>query len=155
MHKLMVVALSLFVCTSVALGQGKIDTKWHCSKPATENKLDVGDSPDHNYWIGQGNCEATASSGDVKEKSGTYTEFHDQWKESFNFHGRYVATTDGGDKVFYTYEGSASTDTTKPLANKWKVVGGTGKYKSAKGSGSCAGKMNADGSADWECKGTD
>jgi hypothetical protein len=154
MHKFLLVALTLLASGSIAMAQGKIDTKWHCSKAAAEHQLDVGDAPDHIYWIGQGTCDSTSSSGDLKEKSGAYTEFHDAWKASFKFHGYYNATTDNGDKVYYTYEGSASTDIAKPAANKWKIVGGTGKNKGIKGSGSCAGKVNADGSADWECTGT-
>jgi hypothetical protein len=154
MRKLLLVGIFLLVFASAALGQSKVDTKWHCSKAATENKLDVGDVPDHSLWIGQGTCEATASDGDLKEKTGAYTEFHDQWKTSFNFHGYYNATTDNGDQIHYTYEGSASTDIAKPAANKWRIVSGTGKHKGIKGSGSCAGKVNADGSADWKCTGT-
>jgi hypothetical protein len=154
MRNLLLVALALLVSGSVAMAQSKIDTKWHCPKATTEHKLDVGDAPDHIYWIGQGACEATASNGDLKEKSGNFTEFHDAWKASFNFHGYYNATMADGDKVNYTYEGSMSTDATKPAANKWKIVGGTGKHKGVKGSGTCAGKSNPDGSYDWECKGT-
>jgi hypothetical protein len=154
MRKLLLVALTLLVSGSVAMAQSKVDTKWHCSKPAAEHKLDVGDAPDHSYWIGQGTCDATASGGDLKEKTGAFTEFRDLWKASYNFHGRFNATTDNGDKVNYTYEGSASTDVTKPAANKWKIVGGTGKHKGIKGSGTCSGKPSADGSGDWECTGT-
>jgi len=154
MRKLLLVALALVVSGSVAMAQSKIDTKWHCSKAATEYKLDVGDAPDHTYYIGQGTCDATASAGDLKEKNGQYTEFHDAWKTSFDFHGHYNANMADGDKVNYTYEGSSSTDPTKPVSNKWKIVGGTGKHKGIKGSGTCAGKQNADGSSDLECKGT-
>lgn len=154
MRNFVLVALSLLLPISAAMAQSKVDTKWHCGKAAAEHKFDVGDAPDHVLWIGQGTCDATASEGDLKEKSGQFTEFHDQWKASFNFHGYYNATTDSGDKVHYTYEGSASTDTTKPAANKWKIVGGTGKNKGIKGSGTCAGKAAADGSYDWECTGT-
>ncbi len=154
MRKLVLFALASLVCGSIAMAQTKIDTKWHCAKASTEHKLDIGDAPDHIYWIGQGSCEATASEGGLKEKSGLYTEFHDQWKASFNFRGYYDATAEGGDKVHYTYEGSGSTDVSKPTANKWKIIGGTGKLKGIKGSGTCAGKNNADGSADLECTGT-
>jgi hypothetical protein len=154
MRKLVLFALTLLIFGSVAIAQSKIDTKWHCSKAATEYKLEVGDVPDHIYWIGQGTCEATAGEGDLKEKSGQYTEFHDQWKASFHFHGYYHATTDGGDKILYTYEGTGSPDIAKPAANKWKIVSGTGKLKGIKGSGGCKGKVNADGSADWDCTGT-
>jgi hypothetical protein len=154
MRKLLLVALALLVPASVAMAQSKIDTKWHCSKAATENKLDVGDTPDHTYSIAQGTCEATASTGHLKEKNGQFTEFRDAWKATFNFHGHYNATMDDGDKVNYTYEGTGSSDVTKPVANKWKIVGGTGKHKGIKGSGACAGKQNADGSSDLECTGT-
>jgi hypothetical protein len=153
MHKLLLIALSLLVSASVATAQSKVDTKWHCPKATTENKLDVGDVPDHVYWIGQGTCEAAKSDGDLKEKTGTFTEFHDQWKATFNFHGYYIATTDGGDKISYMYEGSATTDTTKPVANKWKIVSGTGNHKGIKGSGTCAGKATGD-AYDWDCTGT-
>jgi hypothetical protein len=154
MRNLVLVALTLLVSGSLAMAQSKIDTKWHCPKPEGGTALEVGDMPDHSYWIGQGSCTATSSDGDLKEKSGQFTEFHENWKASFSFHGRYNATTDNGDKVFYTYEGTAPTDTTKPVSNKWKIVSGSGKNKGIKGSGSCAGKGNADGSYDWTCTGT-
>ena len=153
MRELLLIALSLFVSGSVALAQSKVDTMWHCPKATTEHKLEVGDVPDHVYYIGQGTCDATKSTGDLKEKNGTFTEFHDQWKAKFNFHGYYIATTDDGDKVSYMYEGSATTDATKPLANKWKIVSGTGKHKGMKGSGTCAGKAVGD-AFEWECTGT-
>lgn len=154
MRKRCLVGLCLVVSVPIALAQTKFDTKWHCEKPAAEHKLDVGDAQDHAYWIGQGSCRATSSVGGFSEKTGQYTEFHEMWKASFNFHGRFNATTDSGDEVFYTYEGTASTDATKPATNKWKIVSGTGKYKVIKGSGACSGKPNADGSYDWECTGT-
>ena len=153
MRKFSLVVLTLLVGGSMALAQ-KIDTKWHCPKATTEQKLDIGDTPDHAYSIGQGACTATDSTGDLKEKSGQFTESREVWKASFTFHGHYNATMDNGDKAFYTYEGTASTDMTKPATNKWKIASGTGKLKGAKGSGSCSGKGNADGSFDWECTGT-
>ena len=133
----------------------KVDTKWHCSKAATEHKLDVGDAPDHSYVIAQGSCEATASDGDLKEKSGAYTLVHEDIGRILHFprpvqcHHR-----QWGQGFNYTYEGTAYSDSTKPVANKWKIASGTGKNKGVKGTGSCAGKMNADGSVDWTCTGT-
>jgi hypothetical protein len=61
---------------------------------------------------------------------------------------------DNGDMAHYTYEGSGPTDITKPATNKWKILGGTGKHKGMKGSGSCSGTRNQDGSSDWTCTGT-
>jgi hypothetical protein len=136
------------------MAQGKVDTKWHCPKETVSHKLDVGDVPGHSYVILQGTCDATASDSGFAEKTVGYTEFQEIWKASINFHGRQNTTMDNGDKVYYTYEGSASTAVTKPFSLKWKLLSGTGKYKGIKGSGTCSGKFNADGSYDVGCTGT-
>jgi hypothetical protein len=154
MRKLLLVAFCLLVSGSAAMAQNKLDTKWHCPKPSADHKFDVGDVPDHSYMIGQGTCNASSSDPGFAEKSAEYTEFHEIWKASFNYHGRFNVMMDNGDKVYYTYEGTASTDITKPASDKWKTVSGTGKYKGIKGSGTCSGTYNADGSSDWECTGT-
>ena len=154
MRKLQLVAVTLLVGGSVAIAQNKVDTKWHCPKPEGGTKLDVGDVPDHSYWIMQGTCNATSSGSGFKEKSADYTEFQEVWKGSYTNHGRFNVAMDNGDKVYYTYEGSASTDITKPAPNKWKILSGTGKYKGIKGSGTCSGKRSADGNSDWACTGT-
>jgi hypothetical protein len=137
-----------------AMAQGKIDTKWTCSKPSAEQKFDVGDMPDHTYGIAQGTCNATSSGTGFAEKTGQYTEFRETWKATMSLRGRFNSTLDNGDKAFYTYQQSGSTDPAKPMSNQWKIVNGTGKNKGMKGSGTCSGKANADGTGDWECKGT-
>jgi hypothetical protein len=150
----LLVACSVLVFGSAAMAQNKVDTKWHCPKPSAEHKFDVGDVAGHSYWIGQGTCNATSSDSGFAEKTDDWTEFQEIWKTSINFHGRANMTMDNGDKVYYTYEGSASTDITKPAPIKWKILSGTGKYKGIKGSGTCSGKFNADGSFDNACTGT-
>ena len=154
MRKVLLAVCSLLLFASAAMAQGKVETKWHCSKPATEHKLNVGDVPDHTYSIIQGTCSATSSGKAFAEKSGEYTEFDETRKASMSGHGYYNVTMDTGDKVYYTYETTAPTDITKPASNKWKIVSGTGKQKGVKGSGTCSGKNNADGSSDWQCTGT-
>jgi len=39
-------------------------------------------------------------------------------------------------------------------ANKWKILSGTGKHKDIKGTGTCVGTRDDDGSSDWACTGT-
>ena len=155
MLKLLFVVFSLLVFGSAAMAQGKVNTKWHCPKQSADHKFEVGDVPDHSYMIAQGTCDATSSDSGFAEKKGDYTEFREMWKASMDIHGRFNVTMDNGDKVYYTYEFSASTDITKPVKDhKWKVLSGTGKYKGIKGSGTCSGKLNTDESSDWECTGT-
>jgi len=150
MRKLILVALCLMGLTVAAMAQ-KIDTKWHCTKPAENPMLKVGDAPDHSYALAQGTCDAKSSG--AGEKSGAWTESQEIWKASFTSHGRFNVTMDNGDMVYYTYEMSGAPDA-KKLANKWKIVSGSGKHKSIKGSGTCSGVRNDDGSSDWECTGT-
>lgn len=151
MRKQLFVAFCLLVFMSAAMAQ-KVDTKWHCATPSANHNFAVGDEPDHNYVIAQGACTATTSG--TGEKSGSYTEFQEVWKASFTNHGRFNVTMDNGDMAYYTYEGSGSADITKPATNKWKILSGTGKHKGMKGSGSCSGTRNQDGSSDWSCTGT-
>src|SRR5208337_4514919 len=153
-RKLLFVACSLLVFGSATMAQGKVDTKFHCPKESANYKLDVGDVPGHSYMILQGTCNVTASDSGFPEKTGVYTEFLEAWKTSFNFHGRSIMTMENGDKVYYTFEGSGSADSTKPASSKSKILRGTGKYKGIKGSGTCSIKSNPDGSFDMECTGT-
>jgi hypothetical protein len=150
MRRLVLVGVCLLWFGSAVMGQ-KIDTKWHCTKPAENPMLKVGDVPGHVYALAQGTCDATG--GGAGEKSGAWTEFQEIWKSSFASHGRFNVTMDDGDMVYYTYEISGKPDS-KDLSNKWKIVSGTGKHKGAKGSGTCSGTRNEDGSSDWECSGT-
>jgi len=150
MRKIAFVVCLLFAFVTAAMAQ-KIDTKWHCTKPAENPTLKVGDVPDHIYALAQGTCDAKSSG--AGEKSGAWTEFDEAWKASTASHGRFNVTMDNGDVVYYTYEMSNAPDA-KKLANKWKIVSGTGKHKGIKGSGTCSGTRNDDGSSDWECTGT-
>ncbi len=154
MRKLLLLALACLVSVSVAMAQDKLETKWHCSKATVEHKLDVGDVPDHSYVIAQGTCSSTSTNSDLKEKTGEYTEFREMWKDRYTNHGRFTTTTEAGDKLYYTYEGSAPADSAKPAANKWTIHNGTGKAKGVKGSGTCSGMRTADGNSDWTCTGT-
>lgn len=110
--------------------------------------MDVGDTADHIYAIGQGTCNVTSSTGG--EKTGAYTEFLETWKTSFTNHGRFNVTTDNGDKLYYTYEGSGDL-AKKTASDKLKIVRGTGKHKGTKGSGTCSGTFRDDGGSDWTC----
>jgi len=149
MRKPLFVAFCLLVLGTAVMAE-KIDTKWHCSKPSENPVLKVGDAPDHTYSLAQGSCDAKSSA--VGEKSGAWTEFQETWKASYTLHGRFNVTMENGDMVYYTFERSGAPNE-KKLLHKWKVVSGTGKHKGIKGSGTCSGTLNDDGSSDWECTG--
>ena len=144
---------ALALLMSAAIAQEKINTKWHCPNVSASHELQVGDVPEHSYVILQGTCSAVSSTGGIHEKDVSYTEFVESWKESNKFFGRWNVTTDGGDKIFYTYGGAETSGSKELTVDKWKISGGTGKYKAIKGSGTCTGRVHDDGSSDWECAG--
>lgn len=148
MRKPFAVTLWVLALASFALSQTAAETKWHCDKPTTQNQLDLPDGSGHQYVIAQGNCTATSST--MGEKTGQFTEFQDASKTTFSNHGRFVATTENGDKAYYNYQGTGDL-AKKTAANKWKVTGGTGKFKSGGPSGSCKGTLSDDGGSDWTC----
>lgn len=151
MRKSLVVAFCTVAFTSLALAQDNLETKWHCAKPTSEQSYQVPNTSGRSYGAAQGSCSATSSK--TGEKSGVYTEAMDTTKTSLANHGTYVVTMDDGDKVYYSYSGKGNP-AKKVASNKWTIAGGTGKYKAAKGAGTCAGTMNDDGSSDWSCTGT-
>jgi hypothetical protein len=147
------VLAALLLSASYALAQSRIDTKWHCPKLSASHTLAVGDTPNHNFTIIQGNCKSTASGAQFPEEESDYTEFQEMVGTSVNVHGRMNVTMRNGDRVYYSYEGSFSTDITKPFSQRWKLESGTGRYKSIKGNGTCSGTVHADGTGDMECIG--
>ncbi|MBI2677634.1 MAG: hypothetical protein HYX28_02515 [Candidatus Koribacter versatilis] len=147
------------VCLSATLAaaQGKIASTWHCPKPAGGANYQIGDQPGHSYALVQYHC--TASKGEiatVKEKEGTSTEFSEMSGDKSSGHGMFVATMANGDHVHYSFTSQSTwkNGMMQSGSNKFEVKGGTGKFKGAKGSGTCAGKGNKDGSADFTCTGT-
>ena len=147
MRKIWAVAFWVLVFSGFAMAQTG-ETKWHCDKATTQNQLDVPDGTGHLYVIAQGNCTATESG--MGEKTGEFTEFQDVHKTAFTNHGRFVVTMENGDKAYYNYQGSGDR-AKKTATNKWKVTGGTGKFKTGGPSGSCTGALADDGSSDWTC----
>jgi len=137
-----------------ALAQNRVDTRWFCQKPSVFYNVAVGDAPNHNFTIIQGSCKSTASAANFPEDESEYTEFQEMLNASVSVHGRLNVTMRDGDKVYYSYEGSFSTEITKPFTQRWKLEGGTGRYKYTKGTGTCSGLVHADGTGDMECIGT-
>jgi hypothetical protein len=151
MRKLLVVAVGLLLIGSVASAQNKSDSKWHCEQPSSAKSLEVGDVEGHTFDLAQGNCVSTSSA--IGEKTGIYTESSENWKASGTIKGRFNVTLESGDKIYHSYQ-STFDPVKKIISEKWTVVNGTGKYKGAKGSGTCTGHLHDDNTSDWDCSGT-
>lgn len=157
MRNCSLVVCSVLLCISLSAAQGKISSQWKCDKPSEQHNFAVPDGEGHNYALAQGKCSSEKGSmGETKEQEGTYTEFGDVTSSTNHNHGVFVVTLAGGDKVFYRYHGTQSMKdgSVTSATNAWTIAGGTGKYKSVKGQGSCKGKGNGDGTSTWECNGS-
>jgi len=156
MRKLLLVGCCLLVLAAAGLASDKLVSQWNCGKPSDAHSIDVGDQANHTYAVTKTSC--TASKSDLKEKDGVGTEFEETRGSALTWHGVFVTTTENGDKIHYSYansgKGMAKDGQFQSGSNKWSIVGGTGKFKSAKGEGTCTGKGNADGTATWDCTGS-
>lgn len=151
------ICLALLFAGAVQAQQGKVDSHWNCGKATDEHSIDVGDQPGHAYAVSQSKCSAVKGEmGGVQEKEGTGTEFHDVIGNKISWHGVFIETLSSGDKVQYSYKGTGTASGDKFVSgnNTWAIFGGTGKFKGAKGAGSCAGKGNPDGTVTWDCEGS-
>jgi hypothetical protein len=149
----------IFVCLSaaVALAQGKVDNEWTCGKPDMAQSIEVGDQPNHAYSVDQIKCTSTKGEyAGVKEKEGTGTEFAEVTGNGSKGHGIFVETMANGDKMYFTYQFTATMNDGKMESgtNKWQATSGAGKFKGIKASGTCTGKGTADGGVTWACTGT-
>jgi hypothetical protein len=158
MRRLWLIGCSVLLLSSLSLAD-KLVSQWNCGKPSDAHSIDVGDRANHSYAVSKTTCTATKSGvGGVKEKEGIGTEFDETTGDALTWHGVFVVTMENGDKIHYTYsnsgKGMLKAGQFQSGANKWSIVGGTGKFASAKGEGSCQGKGNADGTATWDCEGT-
>jgi hypothetical protein len=155
MRHTLLFALALCTAGSVA-GAQAVNATWKCAPLGTPTALAVGDVPGHMFVLEQLKCTALSGSiGGVKEKEGVATEFADATGNNSKGHGEFVETLSSGDKLHYTYTTTGVSKDGKMVegANKWTVVGGTGKFKGAKGSGTCKGTPNPDGSSTFGCTG--
>ncbi len=146
----------LLLSAPLALAKDKLAFQWNCGSPLEKHTIDVGDRANHSYSISKIACSPGKSS--LREKSGLATRFEDSAETFDNWHGILVATTENGDKIYYSYasKGDAVRKEGKfqSGAETWSIVGGTGMFAGARGKGTCIGQRNSDGTVTWDCQGT-
>jgi hypothetical protein len=153
----LVVGLAHLEAGGQAASTGTLASGWKCAVPNPMHGVPVGDAPDHVYVVQQTKCTATKGEvGGIAEKEGTATEFADVRGNKASGHGVFMETLANGDTlhVTYTFEGTSKDKILQSGTNAWTLTNGTGKFKGAKGTGTCTAKGNADGSASFECQGT-
>lgn len=159
MRKTLLIGCSILLLASGLAAQEKSTSQWNCGKASDAHSIDVGDSPKHSYVLTQTTCTATKGEvGGVKEKEGVGTQFNETMGNTTTWHGVFVVTAENGDKIYYHYSNSAKGVLKDGQfvsgGNKWMMAGGTGKFAHLKGEGTCAGKGDGNGGANWDCTGT-
>lgn len=153
--------IGVFVCVLSlpfsAAGQNKYSATAQCAKPTVEHKLEIGDRPGHAFSASQGKCTYTtpATFAGVQAKEGSWTGIAEVVGNMSTYRGVNIDVMSNSDKIFGRYEGSDTSKNGKLVSaeEKWTLAGGTGKFKDLKGTGTCKGKGNPDGSSTWECSG--
>ncbi len=157
MRKLFLIGGSVMLLAALSPAKDKLSSQWTCGKPSDAHSIDVGDQPNHSYAITKTTCTPSKESS-AKEKEGVGTQFNEATGDSIAWHGVFVTTTESGDQIHYTYasvgKGTEKDGQFQSGNNKWSMVGGSGKFARANGSGSCTGKGNSDGTVTWDCTGT-
>ena len=154
-YKLLCTCLFLMAGISLASAQTKHTFSGKCGKP-TRQAVPAGDSDDHMFMVQQGKCETDKGEiGGVKSKEGAFSEHGESMGNHTKVSGVYVETYDNGDKIFYSYQGAATSKDGALVSgsNTWRMTGGTGKMKGIKGTGSCKLTPGEDGGLNYSCNG--
>jgi hypothetical protein len=152
------ISLTCVLCLAVPVAAHAqvLNTSWKCTTVEPVNSVPVTGQADHAYSVYAVKCSATKGSiGGVKEKDGTATEFGEAMGSNTKGHGIFVETLTNGDMITYdyTFSGVMNGKVAQSASNAWTMVSGTGKSKGIKGSGTCKGKGNPDGSLMLDCTG--
>jgi len=155
-YRFLSVCALLTIAAVATPGQTKHEFSGTCSKPTVAQTIPAGDRDGHAFMLQQGQCETTAGEvGGAKSKQGAFAEHDEAAGTRLKGWGLYAETYDSGDKVFYSYQTTATTKDGAFVSggNKYQITGGTGKMKGIKGAGTCKLTGNAGGGLDYSCTG--
>ena len=143
--------------TTLVQAQEKFSGSQTCAKPDTQTALPAGDNPNHTFGVEQFKCTWTTpiAFGGAKAQDGAATETTEARGDMVAFHGLYVATLEGGDKVYMPYRGNGSLKDGKPVQSQggFILVGGSGKLKGITGKGSFTCTAAGDGGLNCTAEG--
>lgn len=149
MRRFFMICAAVLFCAAAAAAQTKVSGTAQCGKPDPQQVLPVGDRPDHMLGIAQIKCTYTKPMeiGGDKSKDGVSTETSDISGNTSRPHGFHVVTMESGDRVFFSYQGTATTkdNALVELKGNWGMNGGSGKMKGIKGKGTFTCAPSGDG----------
>lgn len=142
-----------FFGAQVLAAQTKLSGAGTCAKPDVTHTIAIGDRPNHSFTISQTTCRWTKpfNIGGLRSKGGQGVQSDELTDSTSQFHGYYLDTMSDGERAYYRYVG---TGTPQGAMWNWLFVGGTGRLRGLRGSGSCRAKPIAGGVSAWECTGS-
>jgi uncharacterized protein affecting Mg2+/Co2+ transport len=156
-HKWFAACAVVLLGAAASSAQTKMSGAGTCAKPDVEHSIQVPDSPGQTFAISQVKC-TWSKPWEIEgqaTKGGVAMVFAHTKGNTIRRSEVYVDTLANGDKVFYTYDQTATTKDNVPQSTKgkWTITSATGKTKGIRGSGTCSVTPQADGSAQFECQG--
>ena len=154
--RLLVVGCVLASAASAA-AQSKFVGKFSQGKPDPNYTVAVGDRPDHSISLGKVTCVwapgAELAGVALKDEQDTVTS--DASGKMSRDKGYGVGTLANGDKYYVSFQGTTTMEKNAPVSATctWNFTGGTGKVKGLAGKGTCAGKFDATGAAEFDVQG--
>lgn len=149
MNRILMVPLVGLWAGTVAFAQTKISGTVQCSKPDQAHSVEIGDRPNHSFQIVQGKCTWTkpAEIGGTQFKEDLVTGFAEVRGNKSRGRGYVVNTLANGDRSYVRTQGTTTLKdgVTESAEGKWTFIGGTGKLKGVKGSGTYKGTGGPDG----------
>ncbi len=149
--------LTVLLLATLSVAQTKISGTSKCGKPDQQQKIEIGDKPNHAFAISQGKCTWTKpmEMAGIQTKEDVVTGSDEISGASARAHGFVVGTMSNGDRFHVRTQG---TDTYKEgniqaSQGTWSFVGGTGKLKGIKGKGTYKGKPDPDGNLIYDIAG--
>jgi hypothetical protein len=146
-----------FICAFVTVTVAeKSSGTLKCEAPNPFYVIHVPDSPHHAMSVDQMKCrwiQPVRISG-VTAIGGVASGSDEVHERQIETHGYYVDTLANGDKLYWRVQGGGTLREDLNVERNelsLTLVGGTGKFKSAKGHGRCIDMATADGSSVLKC----
>ncbi len=157
MRRIFLMSFLVLSLATWAAAQTKISGTVQCGKPDQTQSIEIGDHPNHSFAIAQDKCTWTKPMeiAGTQFKDDVGTGFDEVRGSKSRSHGYVVNTLASGDKTYLRFQGTGTMKDGKveTAEGKWTFIGGTGKLKGVKGSGTYKGTGAPDGSTTYEVEG--
>jgi hypothetical protein len=155
MRNLLLTCCLVLLAVSPSLAKENIASHWLCAKPTDQHSVNVGDQAGHAYAVASGTCNPSGTNT-LHEKTGTFWNLINTIGNTSKVQGTFVSTTLSGDKINYATSGTYNVKNGLIQSGMvtWSLAGGTGKFATISGHGTCTALGNGNGTTTFTCGGS-